>query len=71
MLKWLVKLCVSFKTNYLYVLLKTQFCLDVWMDAPIGYISITANYTDEWQRWWLNPKNVNLYQFMLVLSNYK
>ncbi|TIA95804.1 hypothetical protein E3P94_03543 [Wallemia ichthyophaga] len=36
----------------------------VWMDAPIGYISITANYTDQWQKWWLNPKNVNLYQFM-------
>ncbi|TIC08713.1 methionyl-tRNA synthetase [Wallemia mellicola] len=36
----------------------------VWMDAPIGYISITANYTDEWQKWWLNPKNVNYYQFM-------
>jgi methionyl-tRNA synthetase len=21
----------------------------VWFDAPIGYISITANYTDDWQ----------------------
>ena len=21
----------------------------VWFDAPIGYISITANYTDEWK----------------------
>lgn len=45
----------------------------VWFDAPIGYISITANYTDagveggeEWKRWWL-PKDdtdVKLYQFM-------
>jgi methionyl-tRNA synthetase len=24
----------------------------VWFDAPIGYISITANYTDEWKQWW-------------------
>jgi methionyl-tRNA synthetase len=24
----------------------------VWFDAPIGYISITANYTDEWKKWW-------------------
>jgi hypothetical protein len=33
-------------------------------DAPIGYPSITANYTPEWKQWWFNPKNVNLYQFM-------
>ena len=24
----------------------------VWFDAPIGYISITASYTPEWERWW-------------------
>lgn len=36
----------------------------VWFDAPIGYPSITANYTDEWEKWWKNPKNVKLYQFM-------
>lgn len=23
----------------------------VWFDAPIGYISITANYTPEWKQW--------------------
>jgi tRNA synthetases class I (M) len=23
----------------------------VWFDAPVGYISITANYTDEWRQW--------------------
>ncbi|HQT45299.1 MAG TPA: class I tRNA ligase family protein, partial [Candidatus Micrarchaeota archaeon] len=33
-------------------------------DAPIGYISITANYTDKWKEWWLNPNGVRLYQFM-------
>lgn len=21
----------------------------VWFDAPIGYVSITANYTDDWK----------------------
>lgn len=36
----------------------------VWFDAPIGYLSITANYTDEWERWWKNPSQVQLYQFM-------
>ncbi|KAJ0617289.1 putative methionine--tRNA ligase [Helianthus annuus] len=29
----------------------------VWFDAPIGY-------THEWEQWWKNPKNVDLYQFM-------
>ena len=33
-------------------------------DAPIGYPSITATYTDQWQKWWMNPDNVELYQFM-------
>jgi len=36
----------------------------VWFDAPIGYLSITANYTDQWERWWKNPKDVQLYQFL-------
>lgn len=38
----------------------------VWFDAPIGYISITANYTPEWERWWKNPvqNDVRLVQFM-------
>nr|GAT57787.1 predicted protein [Mycena chlorophos] len=38
--------------------------LYVWFDAPIGYPSITANYTPEWKRWWFNPEQVKLYQFM-------
>lgn len=38
--------------------------LYVWFDATIGYISITANYTDEWEKWWRNPEQVKLYQFM-------
>jgi hypothetical protein len=36
----------------------------VWFDAPIGYISITANYTSEWEKWWKNPEDVRYYQFM-------
>ncbi|KAL0954429.1 hypothetical protein HGRIS_003413 [Hohenbuehelia grisea] len=38
--------------------------LYVWFDAPIGYPSITANYTPEWKQWWFNPEHVKLYQFM-------
>ncbi|KAI3430770.1 hypothetical protein D9Q98_009182 [Chlorella vulgaris] len=36
----------------------------VWFDAPIGYISITANYCSDWQAWWKNPEDVELVQFM-------
>ncbi|XP_075757891.1 methionine--tRNA ligase, cytoplasmic isoform X2 [Pelodiscus sinensis] len=36
----------------------------VWFDAPIGYLSITASYTDQWERWWKNPEQVQLYNFM-------
>ncbi|KAJ2901718.1 methionyl-tRNA synthetase [Zalerion maritima] len=36
----------------------------VWFDACIGYPSITANYTDEWEQWWRNPEDVKLFQFM-------
>ncbi|XP_077292079.1 methionyl-tRNA synthetase 1 [Arctopsyche grandis] len=38
----------------------------VWFDAPIGYLSITKRYTDQYEQWWKpDPKhNVTLYQFM-------
>ncbi|KAL4583768.1 hypothetical protein LXL04_008351 [Taraxacum kok-saghyz] len=36
----------------------------VWFDAPIGYVSITKCYTPEWEKWWKNPENVELFQFM-------
>ncbi|MFP4300928.1 MAG: methionine--tRNA ligase [Spirochaetaceae bacterium] len=36
----------------------------VWFDAPIGYISITATYTDKWEEWWKNPEEVELFQFI-------
>ncbi|TVQ24194.1 MAG: methionine--tRNA ligase [Spirochaetaceae bacterium] len=36
----------------------------VWFDAPIGYISITATHTSDWESWWRNPDNVELFQFI-------
>ncbi|GMH39956.1 hypothetical protein BSKO_07860 [Bryopsis sp. KO-2023] len=36
----------------------------VWFDAPIGYLSITASYTPDWEKWWKNPKDVECVQFM-------
>lgn len=36
----------------------------VWFDACIGYVSITACYTEEWRQWWHNPEKVELHQFM-------
>ncbi|AHC14989.1 methionine--tRNA ligase [Salinispira pacifica] len=42
----------------------------VWFDAPIGYISISAEYAaksgdpDGWKEWWLNPDEVELFQFI-------
>ena len=36
----------------------------VWFDAPIGYVSITANGTDDWRRWWHEPESTELFQFI-------
>lgn len=38
--------------------------LYVWFEACIGYPSITANYTPDWEQWWRNPEDVKLYQFL-------
>ena len=38
--------------------------LYVWFEACIGYPSITANYTEDWKKWWYNPEEVQLYQFL-------
>nr|POE71373.1 methionine--trna ligase, cytoplasmic [Quercus suber] len=35
-----------------------------WFDACIGYVSITAQYTDQWEQWWRNPEEVQLNQFI-------
>lgn len=37
--------------------------LYVWWDALIGYISITANYTTEWKKWWMGD-NIELLHFI-------
>ena len=36
----------------------------VWFDAPIGYISITASFTKDWERWWKSPEDTELFQFI-------
>jgi methionyl-tRNA synthetase len=36
----------------------------VWFDAPIGYISMTANFTDRWEQWWRRPEQVKLVHFI-------
>jgi methionyl-tRNA synthetase len=36
----------------------------VWFDACIGYISITAEHTPEWKKWWYAPDSVKLFQFI-------
>lgn len=40
-------------------LLLTLQVFYVWFDATFGYLSITANYTDQWERWWKNPEQVS------------
>lgn len=54
-LKWGVPVPIAEYSNKVFY---------VWYDAPIGYLSITAYYTDEWEKWWKNPDNIELYQFM-------
>ncbi|KAI2831121.1 hypothetical protein CBS133816_2957 [Aspergillus niger] len=54
-LKWGVPVPLEgFETKVLYV----------WFEACIGYPSITANYTSDWELWWRNPEDVQLYQFL-------
>ncbi len=36
----------------------------VWFDAPIGYVSITADLTPDWKKWWYAPRDVKLFQFI-------
>ena len=40
----------------------------VWFDAPIGYISLTKHFCDavgsSWKDWWLDAKDVRLFQFI-------
>ncbi|KAI9664451.1 MAG: hypothetical protein M1821_005897 [Bathelium mastoideum] len=57
-LKWGTRIPVSLGEGY------KDKVMYVWFDACIGYVSITACYTPEWQQWWRNPENVKLYQFL-------
>lgn len=41
----------------------------VWFDAPIGYLSITANYTDQWEKWFKAADNVKIN--LLLKFNFK
>ncbi len=56
-LKWGVKVPLGGWENKVFY---------VWFDAPIGYISITANLTPQWRQWWQQPdaSKLRLYQFM-------
>ncbi len=36
----------------------------VWFDAPIGYVSISANATKDWKQWWYSPQDTELFQFI-------
>lgn len=36
----------------------------VWFDAPIAYISLTAEAKSDWKTWWQDNDNVELYQFI-------
>lgn len=49
------KTCILCHSSWLLLPLQVFY---VWFDAPIGYLSITANYTDKWERWWKNPRQV-------------
>ncbi|KAL6576154.1 hypothetical protein OROHE_000625 [Orobanche hederae] len=51
------------KSPYLHLQVINQV-LYVWFDAPIRYISTTSCYTPEWEKWWKNPEDVELFQFM-------
>ena len=52
---WWKILLVHMKIQFLFDLSKVFY---VWYDAPIGYLSITANYTPDWEKWWKNPEQV-------------
>ncbi|XP_046664099.1 LOW QUALITY PROTEIN: methionine--tRNA ligase, cytoplasmic-like [Homalodisca vitripennis] len=42
----------------------------VWFDAPIGYISMTKCYTDQWKQWWQpNPQVEVEYSMFMAKDN--
>ncbi|ESO85666.1 hypothetical protein LOTGIDRAFT_107815, partial [Lottia gigantea] len=36
----------------------------VWFEITIGYVSIAATYTKDWEKWWKNPNEVELIHFL-------
>ena len=36
----------------------------VWFDAPIAYLSITKDFTENWQDWWKDSHDTHYVQFM-------
>ncbi|KIM32963.1 hypothetical protein M408DRAFT_326648 [Serendipita vermifera MAFF 305830] len=60
-LKWGVPVPAGGGENELGTEGKVIYC---WFDAPLGYPSITANLTPDWEQWWFNQRDVKLYQFM-------
>lgn len=54
---WSSRWCKNCIPCHSWLLLPLQVFY-VWFDAPIGYLSITANYTDKWEKWWKNPHQV-------------
>ncbi|CAD6191869.1 unnamed protein product [Caenorhabditis auriculariae] len=55
-LKWGVPVPKEFLENKVFY---------VWYDAPVGYLSITkCLLDDDWEKWWKNPENVELYNFV-------
>ena len=41
-----------------------DLCLSCCGFPFLRYISITAGYTPEWERWWKSPEDVEMVQFM-------
>lgn len=41
----------------------------VWFDAPIGYISITANEREDWKDWWMPEKETNVQQYNFMAKD--
>jgi hypothetical protein len=60
----ILHLCILLIVKFLHLIDDYFQVFYVWFDAPIGYVSITASYTPDWEKWWKDPDNVELFQFM-------
>ena len=43
---------------------QTSMLINDLIFLPLSYLSITACYTEHWEKWWKNPQQVENYQFM-------